>query len=1824
MDDPKYILPRVDTTPFTTMAGRQQAAVKAVMDSIPDEYTYAKNNPQFQESVRRYMVGGPSAVSSEEAQRISTAVQHGILPPNLEWKAWEEIFPTENDRAAFTGQKITAIQAAEQLGQQVGEDMAAKKSGKPKGSLTKQEIQDALDYWSTDPGLRSFKAAAKLTEAGLKELGWDPGDAVRDPEQFINWAKPEDRKKFGDASIGDKYRYLIGTLGGYGDAFMKMVLEMPSKGVVDIFEGGKPAEGTVEKPGQEIARIVTNTLGMLQPVADWVTMLGLDTRNPLGSEGHTQALQRFYDNPLLYASMAKGGVEGAAKKLYDAKFRPEAEILAERAAAAEKARGEAPKPPSDGDGGAPVSAKAPAPAKAPEPTVPETADPVIAAIKEASRQDLEAEFQTLVPGSNPETVKAMTRGDLEYIVSGGRIPKPKPIEVRMSIPPDEGEVIPTPEVKAETAKQIEAVAAAEVPGETGNRAIDLSRQVAHDKSGIEVAQQAIEVATKKGDKETAAKFQADLETRQKRLEESEFELEALKAEMQKSTRSEPVAKDAEIGVFEDPASGAKFEFTTEETPTPGTVPAVKTPSTKVSEVPMTSIKTDVDRFQNRKAQFSEKVADDIHKNYDPNKFDPVVLWIDPKDGGTYVLSGHSRLEGLRRRGETNATARYFEGTEAEAMEFAKIEANRLAAPETVVENISAYKMAVEKGWSKVRLRERFGRDLSLLDALSNLNPKGRFIETLMDPVLKANAKWIELYSRWLGDLRKAYPGKLTDIHEDQVFKWMYIDKEMTRDIPKDNFKKLIEDQVSRFDWDPTQPLQLTKGEIHAVGTRARADTAAAMKKIDDLNALKKEVKTPEEVARIDNEIEILKAKVAEAVRDQTDIFGDQATLEGQPKTMGAGVGMPAPEGGPGPIQRARDILARRGVELQTNLMAGIKRWFVQNIGGDFRERLRAGFEEVGAGAPAGEEVFHTLREKETGMHLTQKTVHKATVAKFGQLLLDEVENLPRRADATERWHEWTKNDLRRDIKTAMRKGDLETMLRIGKQVDSQMFKAAKGIKGIDEAGNPVFGTKQRAGVYDPVELEKEIRRLRTADHNQRMTNPEYDGKYAADADRLVSLQRGEEIKTGEHKGKYQYYREITPEAGQAEFAKLSPQAQEYLLDYVRRTAEKMAEKDIPGIEGYVHSFAQPQTRFKKLWGALRKRTAPERRYRTGILAEEGREIESLILSEKKVESDFEAEAIHNEAAAKLIGTAAIKVPAGEVIPDGYVEVRYTDVNGQLMPRMRQVIEQADRLMEERGQEMSLSEILDDTGHRPRLAVPAIIAEDLNGILEIGKGKTTVTPTTLALLEIADDLAATVVNNVTVTMLIRPKTTGLNFVSGEIQFATKMLLDLNEGLVKGNLSKFKKTATSYVTSLSKTAREGLPAELFGEKWYEQFQKTGTLPGYNELLTAFRGVEVLQKRRMYDAVLRYEAKRIAGGDLTVENALIDTPTVEMLRKAYQQMDLYQFDYANLPKWIDAMKKSTLGRVVAPFPSYMYKGTRLTMHLMNPKAMNVFGKGLSKAERQMRAAHLARAIELGTVGYILTEGMISGDDENYKYDVSGRVPIGTTSDNKRVWLDIKQLPIFREAALGRRLVAGDYDYIAKYADAIYGFGPGVSLLDAMRDVRDVYKRYTPPSSQAGKIIAGLQPYGPILQYLRRLEDPKVRRSYDTQAGFVKNFAYGYLSEMPGFSQMLPEKIDPKTKEPILYKGAEVQTSFWTPFNVKMRDESDATAFYLGQMMGAMETMNRTVKTPEQEKTRKNAERRLKEVEARLKEMEPPRPASPEDIERLKQRFNTGGRLP
>lgn len=210
----------------------------------------------------------------------------------------------------------------------------------------------------------------------------------------------------------------------------------------------------------------------------------------------------------------------------------------------------------------------------------------------------------------------------------------------------------------------------------------------------------------------------------------------------------------------------------------------------VKWVPISLIKVDKKRFQNRESDFSSESANRIVNAVARNTFrwellDPVQLWDDGKN--IYMLSGHSRLAAFKMlssqgaqadgRGFDRIPAKIFANiSEEEAISIA-VNSNTLATKETDLERANYYRRLRQSGAAQKAVQEeaqeREGKNWSRVYNLSFLSPKGYLYAAInaLDGKEAKSSDNINTIADWVGEVRRRFP-QLTDSHEDEIAKWL--------------------------------------------------------------------------------------------------------------------------------------------------------------------------------------------------------------------------------------------------------------------------------------------------------------------------------------------------------------------------------------------------------------------------------------------------------------------------------------------------------------------------------------------------------------------------------------------------------------------------------------------------------------------------------------------------------------------------------------------------------------------------------------------------------------------------------------------------------------------------------------------------------------------------------------------------------------------------------------------------------------------------------------------------------------------------------------------
>jgi|GEM_PF-4302408 len=314
-------------------------------------------------------------------------------------------------------------------------------------------------------------------------------------------------------------------------------------------------------------------------------------------------------------------------------------------------------------------------------------------------------------------------------------------------------------------------------------------------------------------------------------------------------------------------------------------------------VPIEDLKVDVDRFQGRFEPYSEEsvqsIVDAVKRGeFDPNNFDPVHVWRDVKTGDEVVLSGHSRLEAMRRVGSSDiAIVRRNFATEEAATHWATEQANRMATSEGLRSDVRAFKAMRDRGEDIDKLKARFGKNYGDYDGYSYLDANGKFLDVVGQRAF-VDFPHAQKWARTVGELRKQFP-ELTNVHERQIFDQLYPIEKATRlhdKLTKTDVEDFLQEQVGDALWNKNMPIKLSRGYKPKVGTRARPDTKRLMEKLDEAKRRQSMARTVEETEFWRAEETKINDAIKYLVENQADMFGEGAFelgMFGTPKEYAA-------------------------------------------------------------------------------------------------------------------------------------------------------------------------------------------------------------------------------------------------------------------------------------------------------------------------------------------------------------------------------------------------------------------------------------------------------------------------------------------------------------------------------------------------------------------------------------------------------------------------------------------------------------------------------------------------------------------------------------------------------------------------------------------------------------------------------------------------------------------------------------------------------------------------------------------------------------------------
>ena len=651
-----------------------------------------------------------------------------------------------------------------------------------------------------------------------------------------------------------------------------------------------------------------------------------------------------------------------------------------------------------------------------------------------------------------------------------------------------------------------------------------------------------------------------------------------------------------------------------------------------------------------------------------------------------------------------------------------------------------------------------------------------------------------------------------------------------------------------------------------------------------------------------------------------------------------------------------------------------------------------------------------------------------------------------------------------------------------------LFRAAESIK-ISKEGIPDFGTRD----YVTAKTEEEEKSLAALDY-ELMPEPVIE-------DGIAYPQYG----------KWRY----TPEQAKAIFDSLSDKGKRIITDF---TAERSEAKDyfnrevikevnkIQGnIEGWVYHYFESKPSSSILGGKkFKKRIAGTRRQRTGV--------EGYVLdfqkSMTKVLIDLEGEKVYNDFIKRQFARVTQPIGEGDDPKPGWVEVQGNIKSGVGLSQEKKMV-LVDKAT---GKKIPI--------RQSRYQMPKEIYERYR----LWRG----------LIDEATT-AVRVVNDINrywrINILTHPGTAMTNHISGAIQYSTKILSDFYTEVLTGDV-KFPKTRNNISAMLKVLLPKGwaeAPDWVYGgdlSNFYGQFMKQ------KSPVSAAIDTYGNKALKLFGAVERYWKKVILLSDNVSDISSLNKMTKEGLRlpteeernfiaKLNEEVDLYAYDYDNVPAWLEAHQKSVLGQAIKPFAKYPYKYAK---HILN-LAGAAFDGTLPWQERVSKVLTLTTIV----AAYAAFQKKRKEEQETpiaeknieipARLQTRGRLFVATDENGRELFVRVAKYPFINLTQAGMELVDGNFEGAKDGVSEMIGsIGPAAQIGLLAFNYRNKYQTYDTVPIILGDSLVTFVPGYRILNDVSRMLDPFKRKE--------ENFAQTFTKIIPTTDAALQEKLHGKIR--------------------------------------------------------------------------------------------------
>lgn len=394
------------------------------------------------------------------------------------------------------------------------------------------------------------------------------------------------------------------------------------------------------------------------------------------------------------------------------------------------------------------------------------------------------------------------------------------------------------------------------------------------------------------------------------------------------------------------------------------------------------------------------------------------------------------------------------------------------------------------------------------------------------------------------------------------------------------------------------------------------------------------------------------------------------------------------------------------------------------------------------------------------------------------------------------------------------------------------------------------------------------------------------------------------------------------------------------------------------------------------------------------------------------------------------------------------------------------------------------------------------------------------------------------------------TAGTNFIGGGIQYSAKVLNDFYSETLFGEL-KYEQTRRDITAMLKVLLPKGwhsAPDWVYGadlSNWYGQFSQK-QISKADKALDAFADKNL----KLFGSIERYWKKVIMTGENVKDVKSLEQMTTEGLRlpteeerkmiaKINSEVDLFAYDYDNIPLWLTKMKRNPIGVGIKPFATYPYKYAKQITGMVG----SAFDQSLPWQDR------VSRILALSTLMAIYA--MYSDNRKKKQQTPEGTNPeieIRTKSagnlftglrdaEGNELFVRVSKYPFFGLTEAGIQTMKGNTDSASNiFKEMVGSIGfvgkTGLNVLG----YRDEYEKYDPYEVVLGNNLSGLVPYTRLLDEISRGLDPFKRKQ--------KTFGQTFTRLIPTTNVDLQEKLHGEARTTTIPIEGSVKRTPGTPY--------------------------------------------------------------------------------